>query len=131
MGAGGHRRPPRARRLAGSDGPYTVGDLAGDVLAVLGELGVDSAHLVGLSLGGAVSQHLAITRPERVRSLTLLCTAAKFGEAASWTERAAAVRADGTESIADAVVGRWFTAEARGPRHDLITRHLAMVTGTT
>ncbi len=112
------------------DGPYTVGDLAGDVLAVLDELGVDSAHLVGLSLGGAVSQHLAITRPERVRSLTLLCTAAKFGEAASWTERAAAVRADGTESIADAVVGRWFTAGLAARDTDLITRHLAMVTGT-
>lgn len=56
----------RARR------PYTTAVMAADVLAVLDEVGVDQAHVVGLSLGGAVAQELALRSPHRVRSLTLV-----------------------------------------------------------
>lgn len=91
-------------------GPCTIADLAGDVLALLDSLGVDHFHVAGLSLGGAVAQWLAVHASSRVRSVALLCTAAKFGEPAAWVERAATVRAGGTEAVADAVVGRWLTA---------------------
>ncbi|MFC8178842.1 3-oxoadipate enol-lactonase [Rhodococcus sp. NPDC057297] len=93
------------------EGPYTVADLAGDVLAVADRLGRREFHVVGLSLGGAVAQWIAVHHPQRVASLTLLCTSARFGEPQGWTDRAATVRASGTESIADAVLSRWFTAE--------------------
>lgn len=53
-------------------GPYTTEQLAGDALAVLDAHGVARAHVVGLSLGGAVAQELALRAPERVRSLALL-----------------------------------------------------------
>ncbi|GAA4403618.1 bifunctional 3-oxoadipate enol-lactonase/4-carboxymuconolactone decarboxylase PcaDC [Tsukamurella soli] len=111
-------------------GPYTVSQLAGDVAALLGRLGIESAHVVGLSLGGAVAQQLAIDHPGPVRSLTLLCTSARFGEPAGWTDRAAAVRADGTGSIAAAVVGRWFTAALAHRDPPLVERMREMVTGT-
>ncbi|GAA1107314.1 alpha/beta fold hydrolase [Nocardiopsis metallicus] len=49
---------------------YTAEDMADDVIAVLDELGWDSAHLFGVSLGGAVAQRVAIRHPHRVRTLT-------------------------------------------------------------
>lgn len=53
-------------------GDYTVEDLAGDVLAVMDALGLGSAHLAGMSLGGLIGQMLAVEHPERIASLTLI-----------------------------------------------------------
>ena len=52
--------------------PYTLVDMARDAIAVLDAAGVERAHLVGLSLGGFVAQEVAILRPGRVVSLTLM-----------------------------------------------------------
>jgi pimeloyl-ACP methyl ester carboxylesterase len=49
---------------------YRLDDLAGDAVAVLDALGWDSAHVVGVSMGGMVAQTLAIRHPTRVRTLT-------------------------------------------------------------
>ena len=54
--------------------PYTVETMAADVLAVLDEAGEASAHVVGASMGGLVAQEIALTSPDRVRSLVLACT---------------------------------------------------------
>ncbi|WP_328394446.1 bifunctional 3-oxoadipate enol-lactonase/4-carboxymuconolactone decarboxylase PcaDC [Nocardia sp. NBC_00416] len=115
----------------GSGGDCTIADLAGDVLALLDRLDHASVHLVGLSLGGAVAQHIAAYAPTRVRTLSLLCTAAKFGEPRNWLDRAAAVRAEGTGSIAGAVVARWFTTGLAERDADLIARSRAMVEATS
>lgn len=53
---------------------FSVRDMADDVLAVLDDLHIDRAHLVGASLGGMVAQEIAIDNPERVDSLVLLST---------------------------------------------------------
>ncbi len=52
------------------DVPYTLTDMAADVIAVLDALGVDRAHVMGLSMGGMIVQTLAIEHPERLRSIT-------------------------------------------------------------
>jgi 3-oxoadipate enol-lactonase len=91
------------------DGPYTVGDLGGDVLETLDALGVTRAAFVGVSLGGATATWIALHAPERVGALALLCTSARFGDPEPWHERAATVRSGGAEAVADAVVGRWFS----------------------
>ncbi|MDQ2650548.1 MAG: alpha/beta hydrolase [Actinomycetota bacterium] len=52
------------------DVAYTPSDMAGDVVAVLDALGVDRAHVMGLSMGGMIVQQLAIDHPDRVRTLT-------------------------------------------------------------
>lgn len=49
---------------------YTLSDMAADTIGLLDVLGLDSAHFVGASMGGAIAQTLAIEYPERVRSLT-------------------------------------------------------------
>ncbi len=55
-------------------GAYSTTEMAGDVLGVLDEAGVGKAHIVGTSLGGMVAQELALTMPERVDRLVLVCT---------------------------------------------------------
>lgn len=57
--------------------PFTTADLAGDVVGLLDALKIEAAHVVGLSLGGAVAQALAIDFPERVRRLVLVATFAR------------------------------------------------------
>lgn len=57
--------------------PYALSDLAGDTVRLLDALGIASAHLVGISMGGMIAQVVAIGHPERVRSLT--CIASSTG----------------------------------------------------
>lgn len=52
--------------------PYTLEDMAKDALGVLDALGVASAHVVGVSMGGMVAQRVAIAAPHRVLSLTII-----------------------------------------------------------
>jgi pimeloyl-ACP methyl ester carboxylesterase len=59
-----------AMMLGRAAGPYTLEDMAGDVIAVLDDQGWDSAHLVGASMGGMLAQVTACTHPDRVRSIT-------------------------------------------------------------
>ena len=55
-------------------GEYTIAQMAADTAAVLDAAGHRTAHIVGASLGGMIAQRFALTYPERVRALVLLCT---------------------------------------------------------
>ena len=57
------------------EGPYSVPLLAGDAVAVLDTAGVETAHVLGISLGGFIAQELALTHPGRLRKLVLVSTA--------------------------------------------------------
>jgi 3-oxoadipate enol-lactonase len=94
-------------------GPYDIADLGSDLLALLDHLGIERAHLCGLSLGGMVSLWFASHYPERVDRLVVCCTSALLGPPEAWVDRAELVRARGTVAVADAVVGRWFTPQFR------------------
>lgn len=54
--------------------PITMGTLADDVAAVMDDAGIDRATLVGVSMGGMISQHVALRHPERVDGLVLMAT---------------------------------------------------------
>jgi pimeloyl-ACP methyl ester carboxylesterase len=56
-------------------GPYTVSEMAEDVVGVLDELGIDRTNLFGVSLGGYIAQELTLTHPGRVEKLVLCSTA--------------------------------------------------------
>ncbi len=66
-----HRGVGESSRL---DAPFTIADLAGDTAGLLDALALDSAHVLGISMGGMVAQELALAHPERVRTLALGCT---------------------------------------------------------
>lgn len=97
-------------------GPYVMEALAAELAALLDSLGVRAAVVCGLSVGGMIAQALAAARPELVRALVLADTAARIGPVEMWDARIAAVEANGIASVADAILGRWFTARFRA--HD-------------
>ena len=66
-----HRGVGRSSR---AEAGYTISDLADDAAGLLDHLGLESAHVLGISMGGMVAQELAIRHPERVRTLALGCT---------------------------------------------------------
>ena len=106
-------------------GPYSMAELARDALELLDELGIEHASWCGLSLGGMVGMWLGANAPDRLDALVLACTAARVGAPAAYAERAALVREQGIEPVADMVVGKWFTAATFRERPELPARFRA------
>jgi 3-oxoadipate enol-lactonase len=90
-------------------GPYAIGDLGADVLALLDTLEVASASVVGISLGGMVALWLGAHAPGRVDRLVACCTSARIDPPDLWLERAAIARRDGMAALVDSILPRWVT----------------------
>ncbi|MBR3369238.1 MAG: 3-oxoadipate enol-lactonase [Rhodobacteraceae bacterium] len=88
--------------------PYTMEDLVADAGAVLDQLGATKAVVIGLSIGGMIAQGLAHARPDLVRAIVLMDTAARIGPAQMWQDRIRAVQDTGIAPLADGVMARWF-----------------------
>lgn len=98
-------------------GGLTIEDLAGDIIALMDRLGIEQAHLAGISLGAMASLTAALDHRDRVLSLTF-CNAigeSSDGYRAFWRGRTDIVQREGMEAIADATLERWLTAGARQP----------------
>jgi 3-oxoadipate enol-lactonase len=111
-------------------GPYSIDDLSDDLIALLDRLGVQRAHVVGLSLGGMTAMRMAARNPERVDRMVLLCTGAQLPPAHGWCDRAAAVRVGGSGAVAAAVVQRWFTRDYLSAHPDVHATYEGMVAAT-
>lgn len=79
-----------------AEGEYEIADMARDALALADHLELDTFHLLGVSMGGAIAQEIAVQAPERVRTLTLAVTFVSGGTyaarlAAVWSARVAQV----------------------------------------
>ncbi|WP_413799163.1 3-oxoadipate enol-lactonase [Streptomyces iranensis] len=99
-----------------SDGSATIDDLAALVLRLADDQGWERFAYAGISIGGAVGLHLAAHHPDRISRLSVVCSSARFGDPAAWRERAALVRAEGTEAMVASRPGTWFSHDfARTP----------------
>jgi pimeloyl-ACP methyl ester carboxylesterase len=108
---------PDNRGVGESDkpaGPYTTRRMAEDALALVDAMELARVHVLGVSMGGAVAQELALLAPERVRSLVLACTFGKAGRGfrALAEETARSLGASG----ADALAAARDAAARAGPR---------------
>jgi 3-oxoadipate enol-lactonase len=93
--------------------PYSIDMLVDDVIALWAELGVDTSHFVGLSLGGSTAIGIAIEYPGRINRLLATDCRAWTPNPAAWAERIRVVEEGGMEAAIPKTVERWFTADYR------------------
>lgn len=92
-------------------GDYTIDQLGRDALGLADALELKTFAWCGLSMGGAIGQWLALNAPERLTSLVLANTAARFGTPEMWDTRRHAVRNGGMAAIVDVTMQRFFSAK--------------------
>ena len=86
-----------------STAPYRLEDMANDAVGLLDALGLDRAHVVGVSLGGMIAQTMAITHPDRIRSLTSIMSTPGVGNGPPAPATQASLSASPPTSRAEAV----------------------------
>jgi 3-oxoadipate enol-lactonase len=112
-------------------GAYGLDRLGRDVLEMLDELEVESAHFCGLSLGGFVGQWLGAHAPERLLRLVLSNTSPYLGPAAQWDSLIKAVLHDrDMVAMADMFIGNWFPERMLAHEAAVVERFRAMVLST-
>jgi len=123
LGHGGSGKP------SSPGSAYSVSDLTASLVPALSEAGVGPATVVGFSLGGAVALQAALSAPERVSALVLANTSAWMGPQAQslFTERAAAVEAEGVEVLVEPAIQRWFTPEFVASHAEDIDYYMALL----
>ena len=102
-----------------------------DAAAVLDKGGAHSAHVVGISYGSMIAQHLALAHSTRVSSLVLIGSAAGFPEEvrAGMRDRARRLREGGMAAVIDETVARWFTDATQRERPHVIDRTVKTLLG--
>ena len=114
----GHGRSP------GDSADWSFAYASSVTAQLIEETSSKPVHLIGISFGGMIAQVTALSRPDLVRSLTLIGTAASFGKdvQSGMRARAELVRTDGMAAVVESSLSRWFTATTRQNRPDIMDR---------
>jgi len=98
---------------AAPDAACGMDELAADVLRLWQQLDIPQSHFLGLSLGGCIGTALALSAPERLRSLVVACSRLDMDAAASamWQQRATLVEQQGMAPVLAPTLERWFTPD--------------------
>jgi 3-oxoadipate enol-lactonase len=107
-------------RSAVPPGPYSIGEMAGDVIELLDSLGLERVLYCGLSIGGMDAMWNAANASGRIARLALCSTSPHMPPRELWDERAATVREQGVEVLADATMERWFSPEFHASRPEAV-----------
>lgn len=104
--------------------PYSLAELAGDVVAALDRLGIERAHWVGLSMGGMIGQAFALAHEARAGRLVLANTTASYGADGRkmWEARAKAVDEGGMAAITELAMTRYFSDDFRARHPEVVDR---------
>lgn len=113
--------------------PYSIELLVGDLVALWARLGIETSHLVGLGLGGAIAQAAAIDHPGRIEKLAACCCRAQMVPdfAALWHDLIATVKAKGLEPIVEPTAQRWFSEEFKAQNPQVLDGVRKMIRGTS
>lgn len=116
--ARGHGKSPVPKR------PYSLEELADDVLGVLDRCGIAKAHWVGLSMGGMIGQAFALEHADRLGRLVLSNTTGSYGPEGRgmWEARIKAVEAGGLAAIKDMVMSRYFSDDFRAQHSEVVEK---------
>ncbi len=103
-------------------GPYSLDDLAQDVVDLFNALGIKQTHWIGLSMGGMIGQTLILQHPHLFSSLVLADTTSKRPENAKamWGARIAQARTRGMPAMVESTLERWFCADFRELHPEII-----------
>ena len=95
------------------DAACSMDELAADVLQLWQQLDITQSHFLGLSLGGCIGTALALSAPERLRSLVVACSRLEMDAAATvmWQQRATLVEQQGMAPVLAPTLERWFTPD--------------------
>ncbi len=96
-------------RSGTTPGPYSIEMLGDDAAGLLEALGIEAAHVVGLSMGGMIGQQLGARYPQKVLSLALCDSASEMPPRGMWEERLETARKQGIAGLVDGTIKRWFT----------------------
>lgn len=111
-------------------GPYSIGELADDVIELLDALELERVSYCGLSIGGMDGMWNAARAPGRIDRLALCSTSPHMPPPDLWDERAATVRERGMETVADATMERWFSDGFRARAPEAVAAVREMVVST-
>jgi len=114
------------------EGAYTLEQLADDLEALLGSLGIARCSYMGLSMGGMIGMTHALKYPGRLERLALCNTTSRVGPEAApvWKGRIDTVTASGMEAVVEPTLARWFTAPFLARRSDVASCVGAMIRAT-
>ena len=104
LGHGGSSHPP---------GPYSLSQFVAQLDALMTELAVEKAHIVGFSMGGMVAQAFALTHKEKMKTLTIMSAVANrtAQQQQSILSRVEEVKEKGPEATIEPAIQRWFNTE--------------------
>jgi 3-oxoadipate enol-lactonase len=113
-------------------GPYNFPQLVGDLVGLLDALKIERTHFVGLSMGGMLGQHFALTVPQRLDRLVLVSTTSRTPPEGGklWDERIATARTQGMTAHVEPTLARWFTAPYRTAHPEMMARIGGLIAAT-
>lgn len=110
--------------------PYGMPQLVKDVIGLMDKIGIDRAHFVGISMGGATGMGLALHHADRLRSLVACDSSIAASPTNEWQQRLDIVKAQGLSALVEPTLARWFTKRSMAENTPAVQRVREMIRTT-